>query len=98
MPPYQNFRYFILFVECYSLKQFSYPISNNNSETAADCLKKLLESQNGNLVITEIQSDYGSEYIGRPFKDEMAKHGIIYSRRIGKNGANFAESAIGKNV
>jgi hypothetical protein len=88
---FEDFKYFILLIDCFSSKIFAEPLKNKDSQTVTTALKTIFEDFKAPIV--EFQSDQGKEFQGKAkqlFQDQK----ILFRHKFGKNKANFAESAI----
>lgn len=87
---YDNFKYFLLVIDCFSSKIFVEPLKDKSAES----VKKAFEIITNEMKapIQELQTDQGKEFIGckKYFKEKR----IYFKPKYGKNKANFAEWGI----
>jgi hypothetical protein len=55
-----DFKYFLLFIDCYSSKIFTYPLKSKDSETVAKALKLFLEDFKAQVYV--LQTDKGENW------------------------------------
>jgi hypothetical protein len=91
---WKDYQYFLLLIDCFSMKMFAEPLKSKSSDSVANALKKMF-SEFG-APITEIQTDRGKEFLGKSCKDLFKTDHIVYRSKFGQNKANFAENAIGR--
>lgn len=91
MFPFNDYKYFLLMIDCFSSKIFTIPLKLKDSKTVATALETLIE--NFGSKIYEIQSDQGTEFKGAS-KEIFKKNNILFKTKQGKNKANFAEFGI----
>lgn len=87
---FEDFKYFVVVVDCFSGKVFVEPIKNKTSETVLNSLKRLINKFNA--PITKFECDQGTEY--SKFKAYCKEQNIIFKYKYGANKANFAENII----
>ena len=88
---YENYKYFLLLIDCFSSKIFTVPLQNRDSATVAKAFEEIFKEFKG--TIYELQTDGGKEFLGpckKLFKDKQ----IYATIKLGKNKANFAENGI----
>jgi hypothetical protein len=87
---YSNFIYFLLLIDCFSLKIFTKPLKNKSSSSVSKALEEIFEEFGAPIHV--LQSDRGKEFIGckRLFREKK----IVFRTKFGKNKANFSEWAI----
>ena len=90
MFPFQNFLYFLVFIDCFSSRIFVEPLKSKTSFAVRIAFENFF--QKFKAPIQELQTDQGKEFIGcKPlFKEEN----ILFKLKYGRNKANFAEWAI----
>lgn len=89
MYPFKNYKYFVVFIDCFSFKIFTEAIKNKKSETVFKVFQNyLIETSE----IDKLETDQGTEY--SLCKNYCKKNGILFHYKTGKNKANFAEYAI----
>jgi hypothetical protein len=88
---YNSFKYFLLVVDCFSSKIFTFPLKSRDSATVAKAFEKLMSQFQSEIY--EIQTDRGKEFLG-PCKKLFREKHILYRQKFGKNKANFAEHSI----
>ena len=91
MYKFEDYKYFLLLVDCFSFKIFTVPLKNKDSSTVANAFKTIFEKFDS--TIYELQTDRGTEFLG-PCKKLFQEKNILYRTKFGKNKANFAEHAI----
>jgi hypothetical protein len=57
MFPYEDFKYFLLLIDCYSSKIFTFPLKTKNSEEVSKALNNLFEEINTKIYV--FQTDKG---------------------------------------
>ena len=87
----ENFKYFLLVVDCFSSKIFTVPLKQKDSKSVANAFKTILDDFKAKIY--EIQTDRGKEFLGE-CKKLFEEKEILYRTKLGKNKANFAENAI----
>jgi hypothetical protein len=87
---YEDFKYFIVVIDCFSGKLFAEPLKDKTSETVKNSLKRLINEFHA--PITKFESDQGTEY--SKFKTYCKENNIIFKYKYGANKANFAENII----
>ena len=85
---FNNFKYFLLVVDCFSSKIFTVPLKNKDSGSVCKAFQIILEQFQAQVY--EIQTDKGKEFLG-PCKKLFLEKNIVYRTKIGRNKANFAE-------
>ena len=88
---FDNFKYFLLAVDCFSSKIFTVALKNKDSKSVSIAFEKIF--QEFGAKIYEIQTDRGKEFLG-PCKALFKENQILYRIKVGKNKANFAEHSI----
>ena len=88
---FNNFKYFLLLVDCFSFKIFTVPLEKKDSATVANAFQLLFKEFKS--TIYELQTDRGAEFLG-PCKKLFQEKNILYRVKFGKNKANFAEHSI----
>jgi hypothetical protein len=90
MFPFDNYQYFLLVVDCFSLKIFALPLKAKSSPVVGKAFENIFEAFNAPIHVLE--TDRGKEFIG--CKKLFKNHNIYYKSKFGQNKANFAEWAI----
>jgi hypothetical protein len=88
---YNDFKYFLLLIDCFSSKIFVKCLKSKNSEEVAKAFSEIFKEFGSEIHVLE--TDRGKEFLGaskRLFKEKK----IFYKQKFGKNKANFAENAI----
>ena len=88
---FDDYKYFLLLIDCFSSKIFTVPLKSRDSKTVAEAFEKLFEEFKG--TIYEIQTDRGKEFLG-PCKKLFHEKNIVSRTKFGKNKANYAENGI----
>ena len=88
---YDNYKYFLLLIDCFSSKIFTVPLKTRDSDTVAKAFREIFEEFQG--TIYELQTDRGKEFLG-PSKKLFKEKEIYATIKLGKNKANFAEHGI----
>ena len=88
---FEDYKYFLLLVDCFSFKLFTVPLKSKDSKTVAEAFKIIFKKFGS--IIYEIQTDRGTEFLG-PCKKLFEEKNILYRTKFGKNKANFAEHSI----
>ena len=91
MFPYDNYKYFLLLIDCFSSKIFTVPLKSKDSYTVAKAFENIFKEFKA--TIYEIQTDRGKEFLG-PCKKLFSANNIISRFKLGKNKANYAENGI----
>jgi hypothetical protein len=87
---YDNFIYFLLLIDCFSLKIFTCPLKSKSSAVVGNALKEIFDKFNSPIHVLE--SDQGKEFIG--CKPLFREQNIFYKSKFGRNKANFSEWGI----
>jgi len=85
---FNDFKYFIVFIDCFSYQLNIQALKNKTSETVLKAFKVYLKDK----TIEKLQTDLGKEY--SLCKKLCKDKNIMYNFKRGKNKANFAEHAI----
>lgn len=88
MFPYNNYKYFIVFIDCFSYKLNVQALENKSSRTVLKAFEYFLHDKE----IEKLETDQGTEY--SLCKKLCKEKKILYSYKRGQNKANFAEYAI----
>lgn len=88
MYTFEDFKYFIVFVDCFSFEVSIEALKNKKSETVLKAFEKFLKTS----TIDKLETDMGTEY--SLCKKLCKSKKILYSSKRGQNKANFAEYAI----
>ena len=90
MFPYNKFLYFLLVVDCFSLKIFVRPLTSKSSASVGNAFKEIFDEFNAPIHVLE--TDRGTEFIGckKLFKENQ----IYFKTKFGRNKAGIAEWAI----
>jgi hypothetical protein len=91
---WDEFQYFLLVIDCFSMKIFTEPLKSKSSEDVALALTKIIKEFGSEII--ELQTDRGKEFLGRSCQSLLKKEHIVYRSKFGRNKANFAENAIGR--
>jgi hypothetical protein len=91
MYSFDNYKYILLLVDCFSFKIFTVPLKSKDSTTVAKAFKVIFKKFGAKIY--ELQTDRGTEFLG-PCKKLFKEENILYKTKFGKNKANFAEHAI----
>lgn len=87
---FEGYKYFLLLIDCYSLKIFVKSLKNKTSETV---LKAFIETlKQFKTTIYKIEVDQGTEFVSAAKYCKQNK--ILFKYKYGQNKANFAEWAI----
>lgn len=89
---HNNFKYFVVVIDCYSGKAFAEAISDKSSDTVKDSLIRLINKFH--TPITKFECDQGTEF--SKFKKYCKENEIIFKYKYGQNKAGFAENIIQK--
>jgi hypothetical protein len=90
MFPWENFKYFLLFIDIFSLKLFTEPLKTKSSPEVKTAFEKFFKEFNSQVHVLE--TDRGSEFIGcRSFFKEKK---IVFKTKTGNNKASWAENYI----
>ena len=90
MYPFEKCLYFLLLVDCFSLKIFAKPLQSKSSQAVAKAFEEIFEEFNAPIHVLE--TDRGTEFIG--CKKLFLSHKIYYKSKFGRNKAGIAEWAI----
>ena len=87
---YSNYIYFLMLIDCFSLKMFTKPLKNKSSVTVSKALEEIFVEFGAQIHV--LQSDRGKEFIGckKLFRDKK----IVFKPKFGKNKASISEWAI----
>ena len=88
---YDDYKYFLLLIDCFSSKIFAVPLKSRDSQTVAKAFEQIFEEFEA--TIYELQTDRGKEFLG-PCKKLFKEKNIFSTVKLGKNKANFAENGI----
>jgi hypothetical protein len=88
---HNDFKYFVLIVDCFSFKLFVKPLKSKDSPAVCDALQLLFKEFSSPISV--FQTDRGKEFEGE-CKKLYSKLKIVHKTKVGKNKANFAENAI----
>ena len=88
---YDNYKYFLLLIDCFSSKIFTVPLKSRDSQTVAKAFEEIFNEFKA--TIYELQTDRGKEFLG-PCKKLFKEKHILSTFKLGKNKANFAENGI----
>lgn len=90
MFPFNKYLYFLLLVDCFSLKIFVRPLKSKSSKEVGRAFEEIFQEFNAPIHVLE--TDRGSEFIGckKLFKDNK----IFFKTKFGRNKAGIAEWAI----
>ncbi len=88
MYPYEDYKYFIVFIDCFSYQLKIQALKNKKSETVLKAFEKFLKGK----TIEKLETDLGTEY--SLCKKLCKTRKILYNFKRGQNKANFAEHAI----
>lgn len=91
MFPFEDYKYFLLLIDCFSSKIFTAPLKQKDSKSVSIALENLIKEFKSQIY--EIQSDQGTEFKGAT-KEIFKKHKILFKIKQGRNKANFAENGI----
>ena len=90
MFPWDNFLYFLIFIDIFSLKIFVEPLKSKSSDSVKNAFETIFKKFNAQVHVLE--TDRGSEFIGcRKFFKEKK---IVFKTKTGNNKASYAESYI----
>jgi len=87
---YSKFVYFLLLIDCFSLKMFAKPLKSKSSADVSKALEEIFEEFAAPIHV--LQSDRGKEFIG--CKQLFRKKNIVFRPKYGKNKASISEWAI----
>jgi len=87
---FDNFKYFLLVIDCYSLKIKVKCLKNKQSETVLNAFTAILDDFN--TEIYKVETDQGTEF--SLVKNFCKKNHIIFKYKFGANKANFSEWGI----
>jgi hypothetical protein len=87
---FSNYIYFLLLIDCFSLKMFAKPLKSKSSANVASALEEIFQEFGAPIHV--LQSDRGKEFIG--CKDLFQKKKIVFRPKYGKNKASISEWAI----
>ena len=84
MFPCKKFLYFLLLIDCYSLKIFARPLKSKGSQVVGEAFKDIFKEFKAPIHVLE--TDRGTEFIGckKLFADEK----IYYKSKFGQNKAS----------
>ena len=87
---YSGYIYFLLLIDCFSLKMFARPLKNKSSATVSKALSDIFNDFGAEIHV--LQSDRGKEFIG--CKKLFQEKKIMFRPKFGKNKASISEWAI----
>lgn len=90
MFPFEKFLYFLLVIDCFSLKIFVRPLTTKSSASVGKAFEDIIEEFQAPIHVLE--TDRGTEFIG--CKKLFRSKNIYFKTKFGKNKANFAEWGI----
>lgn len=90
MFPYEKFLYFLLVIDCFSLKIFVQPLISKSSTAVSKAFETIFEEFNAPIHVLE--TDRGTEFTGS--KKFFRQRNIVFKTKFGRNKANFAEWGI----
>lgn len=87
---WDKFLYFLLLVDCYSLKVFTRPLKSKTSLEVQRAFEDILNDFQAKIHV--LQTDKGGEFLGckKFFKEKQ----IVFKTKTGNNKASFAENFI----
>lgn len=85
MFPSNNFKYFLVIIDCYSHKIFAEPLKDKSSETVLSAFKKGVNAFK--CEITTIETDQGTEF--NLIKKYCSQNKIVFKYKFGKNKARY---------
>ncbi len=87
---HNNFKYFVVAIDCFSGKVFAEALRDKTSETVKQSLIRLLNKFGTH--ITKFECDQGTEY--SKFRQYCKENNILFKYKYGQNKASFAENII----
>ena len=84
MYPFNNFMYFLLVVDCFSLKIFVRPLKSKSSPAVGEAFKEIFNDFKAPIHVLE--TDRGTEFIGN--KKLFKEQNIYYKSKFGQNKAS----------
>jgi len=87
MYEFKDYKYFLLIIDCYSLKIFVYPLKTKSAVSVFDKFQEFVNSFSSQIYV--VQTDQGQEF--SLCKKYCKENQIIFQNKFGKNKANFAE-------
>ena len=87
---YEKYLYFLLVIDCFSLKIFVQPLVSKSSTAVSKAFETIFEEFNAPIHVLE--TDRGTEFIGS--KKFFRQHNIVFKTKFGRNKASFAEWGI----
>ncbi len=87
---FEDYKYFVVVIDCYSGKVFADSIKDKTSETVKGTLIKLINKFE--VPITKFECDQGTEF--NKFRSFCKENHIIFKFKYGLNKASFAENII----
>jgi hypothetical protein len=87
---FNDYKYFLLLVDCFSLKLFVQPLKSKTSEAVQAAIQDILKEFGA--PIEKLETDQGKEFLG--CKKFFKKEKNFFKAKFGKNKANFAEWGI----
>ena len=87
---FNSFKYFLLLIDCFSLKLFVQPLKTKTSEEVQQAFQNIFKTFGA--PIEKLETDQGKEFVG--CKKYFKREKIYFKAKFGKNKANFAEWGI----
>ena len=85
---FDGFKYFLLLIDCFSSKIFTVPLKSKDSEVVSNALKDTFKKFGSQIY--ELETDKGTEFLGKKTKKIFKEYNILFKVKSGKNKANFA--------
>lgn len=90
MFPFEKFLYFLLVIDCFSLKIFVKPLQSKSSNAVGKAFEEIFDEFNAPIHVLE--TDRGTEFIG--CKKLFQTNKIFFKTKFGRNKAGIAEWGI----
>lgn len=88
----QNYKYLLVAIDVFSKKLYALPLRTKTSAVTADAMEKIIKSIKYRILT--IESDAGTEFLGKPFQSLLRRYGIRFRRTLSLGKAINAERVI----
>ena len=88
---YNDYKYFLLLIDCFSSKIFVKCLKNKDSETVSNAFSEIFDNFGAEIHVLE--TDQGKEFLGKS-KVLFKKKKNFFKQKFGRNKSNYAENGI----